>query len=446
MRVTFALVLAAAAALPAWADGDGDWDAVAGPGIDSPSNTGITAMKQFGTFFYLGTERAAGARIYRTSDGSTFTMVEGGGFGAGHTKITEFEEFGGFLYCGTASPAGGQVFRSSDGVTWLPSSPLAFGDAGNAEVMALENFSGEIWAGTRHTGGTGCQLWRSTDGIVWTSATTTGFGDADNTSLNDLEDNTGETEMYAVLSNSVDGGQLLSISTAGGATNLVDDGFGGANPAFTALEIFQGSLYIGTRNVFDGYEVWSTPNEIDFFRRVSDGGYDDGNVAVTDLENFGNVMYVGAESASEPFIVLRTFNGGGYNDEDEEGFGDPGNFIATDFAAFGGKIYCGTINPSGGGLYRTDIPNDITVEGEFEDDGDDDHSGGRFHCVVATAAYGSPVASRVDQLRALRDSRVEAAARGLEFTSLYRRAAHAGAKALEKSEVLRAFVRRALQN
>jgi hypothetical protein len=140
---------------------DGDWDPVAGPGINATSNIGLTALREFSAFFYVGTENpSVGARIYRTDDGSSFTAVMSGGFGDGVTKITEFEEFGGVLYCGTASPAGGSVYRSVDGLVWTLASPVGMGSASNSEVVALANFSGALYAATRNTGGSGAELWK----------------------------------------------------------------------------------------------------------------------------------------------------------------------------------------------------------------------------------------------------------------------------------------------
>ncbi|MCE9582061.1 MAG: hypothetical protein K8T20_06040, partial [Planctomycetes bacterium] len=232
----------------------GDWDPVADPGINTPANTGLVALREFDSYLYIGTENiGGGARIYRTNDGNTFTAVMTGGFGDGVTRINDFELFGGLLYCATAGPLGGSVYRSPDGLAWTLVSPVGLGSASNAEVTSLSNFSGALYAATRNTGGTGAQLWKSTDGTTWTtSVTTTGFGDVDNSAINDLE--VGGGYLYAVTTNASDGGQLVRISSGGGTTVLIDDGFGTTkNKALTALEVFNGQLFIGTENSTDGF-------------------------------------------------------------------------------------------------------------------------------------------------------------------------------------------------
>lgn len=441
MRI-FAVVAALVVACSP-ASADGDWDPIAGPGIDSTSNIAITALVEFGGFLYVGTENPGlGARIYRTSDGSTFTAVVVAGFGDGVTRINEFEIFGGLLYCGTSSPAGGSVYRTPDGVAWTLVSPVGMGSASNADVTVLENFAGGLYAATRNTGGGGAELWKSTDGTTWTtSITTDGFGDVDNSAINDLE--VSGSFIYAVTTNLSDGGNYVRISSGGAITVLVDDGFGdSSNKAFTALVVFFGQMYIATHNTADGYQIWSTPDDLGFYRRLDDGGGDHNNVLVSDLERFGDFMYVGVESVSEAFEVLRTDDGHNYNQEDSDGFDDPGNFRANDFAQFGNKLWCGTSNPSGGGLYQADVPSSGSVSGDYDDD--DDHHRARIHCFVATAAYGSPAAPRVAELRRVRDQRVEACEAGRRFTGLYRAAAPPVARVIQDSEVLRALLRRAL--
>jgi len=85
---------------------------------------------------------------------------------------------------------------------------------------------------------------------------------------------------------------------------------------------------------------------------------------------------------------------------------------------------------------------------------DDDHKRGgvrgvydrykKKYCVVATAAFGSPDASRIEALRAMRDRSLRATESGDRFVSLYENAAAPGAQVVKRSEVLRALVRRAL--
>lgn len=436
------IVLAAFSAGAGAAFADGDWDPVAGNGIDLPANTALSALHVFGGQMYIGTENTSGgARIYRTDDGNTFTAVMTGGFGDGVDRINDFEEFGGFLYAGTSSPAGGSVYRSSDGTTWTLASPVGLGSVDNSDVLALANFKGALYAGTKNSGGSGAQLWRSSDGTTWTtSVTTSGFGDADNTAINDLE--ASGWFLYAVTSNSVDGGELFRVDPDDFFIDLIDDGFGSShNTAFTALEVYCGRLYIGTRNDADGYELWSTPDDFHFDLHIDSGLGDQQNVEVTDLYTAGTALYVGVESSGgEAFEVARTCDGWDFSQEDADGFGDPGNFRTNQFVTFAGDVWTGTSNPAGGGLYRTSL---VGSDGHDDHHDDDDHHG-HGHCFVATAAYGSPGAPRVAELRKLRDERVESCESGRNFTDLYRNAAPPVARVVGRSEILRALVRKAL--
>lgn len=84
-------------------------------------------------------------------------------------------------------------------------------------------------------------------------------------------------------------------------------------------------------------------------------------------------------------------------------------------------------------------------DGAVSDDDDDDGKHGlKKYCVIATAAWGSPGVPQVAALRAFRDRTLRSSGCGEAAAATYGKSAAGPARVVDRSEVLRAAVRRSL--
>jgi hypothetical protein len=138
----------------------------------------------------IGTDGAHPARVWRTSNGDTWTAVTDNGFGdvfnidPGGAAI-----FKDYLYVGMMNKKTvriGQIWRTKDGSNWEKVVADGFGNPNNVKVDSLYTYEGQLYAGTWNedeksgNNAEGLQIWRSPDGLHWTQVNVSGFGDANN--------------------------------------------------------------------------------------------------------------------------------------------------------------------------------------------------------------------------------------------------------------------------
>lgn len=254
---------------------DGDWAQVNLDGFGIGGQNRSVKMKVYNSYLYAGTDRIAGAQIWRT-DGTgapplTWTQVNNDGFGVGINRINDFEIFNNDLYVGTRPAeiwkctlvSGCDAPADWDWVVGQGPPPRGggrgFGDASNWEITTLITFGSYLYAGTLHQ--IAAEVWRSLDGTTWTEVVGdgagggNGFGD-----INNDEISSGSVQgnyLYLATVNIVTGTEIYRSANGTAWTQVNADGFGDTNNrASRAAAIFGNHLFVGTSNLTTGAEMW----------------------------------------------------------------------------------------------------------------------------------------------------------------------------------------------
>ncbi len=169
------------------------------------------------------------------------------GFGDQQTgEVSALEAFNGYLYAGTANAtAGARIFRSPDGVTWTPVTEPGFGiahDIAPPAILDLTVFNGRLYASTGRGDGPG-QIWRTLDGVHWAPMVITGFSNPDTVDISVLAVYNGV--LYAGAKNLLTGAQIWRSFTGDNNTwTQVAPVTPGTAPAgVTGMAVFDGALY-----------------------------------------------------------------------------------------------------------------------------------------------------------------------------------------------------------
>jgi DNA-binding beta-propeller fold protein YncE len=273
----------------------GDWNWGSGPGeLMEPVGLAIDLV---GNLFVGDTHNS---RIQKFSPGVFgWRQANINGFGIDHANVLALEEFNGQLYAGTANWETGlaQVWRSPDGRTWSAASQPGFGDA-NPAVITMKSFAGKLYAGTGWGSSAG-QLWRY-DGTSWEKVADNGFGSG------------------------------LSMDT---------------------MTVFKSMLYVCAGSGVAGFQVWrSSSGDANSWTSVATGGFDDAtNTEITGWATFNGDLYAAVSNPSLNGRILRTSNGLDWNWASPAGFGESGNIETGGFAILNGYLYIGTKNNNTGG-------------------------------------------------------------------------------------------------
>ena len=240
-----------------------DWSQVAASGLGNPNNAGFTTFTSFNGMLYAAAlNRIDGAEIWRSNTGNngSWQRVASQGFGGGSSYfiITSLTTFKGQLYAGVEATAGtgAQVWRSSNGTTWTLVSDNGFGDTDNFQTGSSVVYRSQLYVTTRNDV-TGAQLWHSSNGINWVQVVGDGFGDINNYKIESLTTFGGA--LYAAANNSVTGVELWRSTDGVHWTQINTDGFGDSG-IFVSLwsngtVVFDGNYLIGSSGPFGGV-VW----------------------------------------------------------------------------------------------------------------------------------------------------------------------------------------------
>ena len=118
-------------------------------------NADISGLAVFQGDLYAGTANyAAGAQVWHTSDGTTWTQVSAVGFTDPNHQfdplnqfIHEFTIFDGELYVGTEDDIdGGEIWRTSDGKHWTLANVPRFGTGRQQRMRSFFEFGGYLYA------------------------------------------------------------------------------------------------------------------------------------------------------------------------------------------------------------------------------------------------------------------------------------------------------------
>jgi sugar lactone lactonase YvrE len=256
-----------------WRTGDGQsWTQVVDNGFGHPQNNGVVAFGQFQDLLYAATiNNETGLEIWRTATGNPldWTRVVNAGFGGGveYNISYPFQEFNGQLYVGVESnneqgSNGLRIFRSSDGLTWTQVNQDGFGNRNNNHPGAFAVFQGLLYIGVRNDTAGG-QIWRSSDGQQWSQVIGNGFGDLNNYKLESLA--VFDNALYVVASNGETGIEVWYSQDGAQWRQVNVDGFGSLTNHWTlwgnATTVFKDAFYIGVTNYATGATLWRSNPE-----------------------------------------------------------------------------------------------------------------------------------------------------------------------------------------
>ncbi len=329
-------------------------------------------MTVFDGSLYVGTiNQTDSSQVWRYDDGTASSHVRSGanwtqvnedGFGANNMAVQGITVFEDELYVGTTNWVQGcQVWRYESGANWTQVNASGFAqgkDAGVARVLMV--FDGQLYVGVRNdTGGAsdddtenmaGAQVWRYDSGASWTQVNEDGFGNTPsgyNRSVESMAVFDGS--LYAGTWNDDDGCQVWRYDDGGANwTQVNEDGFGqgpfaGLSVAL-AMEVFDGQLYVGTRNDDDGAEVWRYDGGVNWSQVSSNGFGNVNNKAIWDLTEYNGSLYAGTMNMGNGCQVWRYDGGANWTQVNESGFGNVKNSMVTSMTVSDGQLCAGTDN------------------------------------------------------------------------------------------------------
>jgi hypothetical protein len=240
-----------------------DWSQVAADGLGNPNNAGFTTFTSFNGMLYAAAlNRIDGTELWRSSTGNNGSwqrvVSQGLGGGSAYWIITSLTTFKGQLYATVEATlgTGAQVWRSSNGTAWTLVSDNGFGDTNNWQTGSSVVNRGQLYVTTRNDV-TGAQLWRSSNGVTWVQVVGDGFGDINNVKIESLT--TYGNALYAAANNPVTGVELWRSTDGVNWTQINSDGFGDSG-IFSSLwsngtVVFGGNYLIGSSGPYGGV-IW----------------------------------------------------------------------------------------------------------------------------------------------------------------------------------------------
>lgn len=352
--------------MPLIAQAAAGWQQVSPNGFGNAQNDVVCTLTSFGGQLYAATHNAnnQGAGIWRTSGGSTWTQVMAGGFGdVNNVGIDHLFEFNGQLYAGTWVEAGtgGEVWRSNNGSNWTRVVSQGFGDTTNGEVFRFTAFNNMLYASTwSYTDTHGAEIWRTSTGNAgeWVQVVANGFNnDANNAAVLSFQSFDGY--LYAGTWNSATGGEIWRTNNGTTWTQVNTDGFGSSNNrGISALAVFNGALYASTvgKAGSAGVSVWrcQTCDGSDWTQVVANGFGDVATRLSSALEVFNGHLYLVVGNSSTGMQVWRSSTGenGTWEQVGSGGLGDATNtqpYWDNSVTVFNQRLYIGTTNWNKGG-------------------------------------------------------------------------------------------------
>jgi hypothetical protein len=354
-------------AMPAPAPGIPGWLQVNSSGFGDPQELEVSAVEAFKGYLYAGTHNPNpvdpnplfdGARIYRSSNGITWSPVTQPGFGNSHDiappAILDFVVFNDLLYAGTGRGNASQIWRTSNGEIWAPMDVTGFSIPNNVDITALAGYGGMIYAGVTNQD-TGVQIRRSFtgDNNTWTQQTTPAVPASGPAVL------TGFVEFDGALYTALESEAPVQIwqSYGGDWTVVVSDGFSSTLTTLAGgMAVFGNYLYVGAGNTADGGQLWRTNDGSSWEPAMPSGFGDPANQKVETVFVFQNRLYISMVNAQTGIKLWRSPDGTTWERANQDGFGDSHNSAtnrSNATAEFLGHLYLGTVNTvDGGELWR----------------------------------------------------------------------------------------------
>lgn len=329
-----------------FAPGVPGWKQVNINGFGDPGNGFVSTLDVFDGYMYAGTWSA---KIWRTSDGQTWTQVAPSNWPTS-TGVFDAISFGSYLYVGTAADGGGEIWRT-DASSWEQVVSAGFGITQNYGINALTVFSDTLYAATSNRDGV-LQVYRSSIGNAgtWTAVVTDGFGG--NGVWQDVTMDVYNGFLYLGLGRN---GVAELWRTADGTTwtPVFTDGLAPNNTQVSAMAEFNGGFYIGLRNVTTGGEVWRSADGINWTPVITGGLGSPNNGRPYGLIVFDGRLYLVFSNLVTGAEVWRSADGTTWEKVADAGWGDSNNYFADYFdkgaTIFTNRLYIGTSNWANGG-------------------------------------------------------------------------------------------------
>ena len=332
------------------------WEQVNSDGFGDPQTVEISALEAFNGRLYAGTTNPiAGARIFRSQDGATWTPVTQPGFGIPHDtaspSILDLAVFNGRLYASTGLGDGpGQIWRTLDGVNWAPMVIAGFSDPDTVNITALAAYNGALYAGATNLI-SGAQIWRSFtgDSNTWTQMVAPAAPGTDASSITGFAVFDGA--LYAAVES--DAPAQIWRSYGGAWTAVMSNGFGNSlTTSAGGMAEFAGYLYVGAGNSAVGAQLWRTNDGAGWEQAIDPALGDSNNSKVEIVFVFQNHLYISARNAQTGMELWRSTDGALWQQVNRDGFGDSNNSgsnRSNAAAAFLSRPYVGTSNVVDGG-------------------------------------------------------------------------------------------------
>ena len=371
----------------------GSWQMSAGEGFGiGPANATAGPLVEYGGDLYAAVANESGCQVWMKGAGG-WTKVSGqpGFDDANNQAIARMVTFDGKLYAGTANRSTGCEVWEYDGNTWTQRNTDGFGKGSNIGVTAMEVFDGKLYVGVANLNislfgadSNGGEIYSYDGGAPWNEEMTGGFDDTKNMAVSSLEIYKGSlyagTTRVEITTEIIDFSYIKATLTSLGCelrklvganwSKIAGDGFTDVrNAAVSAMEVFDGKLYVGTTNGDATAMIDILTQEVSEYDYDTDGLYVytyDGNSISEEIgggfdspDEFSiNEMAAMDVTGSDMLLVgvgrvegmgrLMAFDGSDWFPGALDGFGNTDNRAIAGIAAFGGKAYAGTGNDTAG--------------------------------------------------------------------------------------------------
>lgn len=326
------------------------WDIVMNDGFgEGVQNRTINSLVVFGDYIYAGVNNTTdGAKVLRSTDGSSWTQVNTNGFGdSAHTNVVLFTG-NNILYAGTVGEAGVSGFKllkTTNGTDWVQIGTDGFGTADNYGIQSMTLFGGKLYISVYFidfiTFDRGVRVYRIDSDSSWTKVNEEGFGDTSN--VNSYAMSVFEDQLYVGTHHIAQGPEIWRTSSGTNWNQVVDNGFGEVNGIFfTSIFSFHEKIYASMMSN-TGIELWrSDSGNSDTWVQMGEDGFGSANnlwtaytpVIVNDVIYFGT----GNETANLAKIFISQ-DGENWAEEDNSAFlhvNDQGIYSGT---FLNGRIY-----------------------------------------------------------------------------------------------------------
>jgi hypothetical protein len=306
----------------------------------------MVSLAVFDGQLYAGTSLPTQAQVWRTADGYAWTQVTPN-WAVSTTTVLDMQAFGSHLYVGTYHVSGAQIWRT-DGSNWEMVVSNGFSTTPDSIVNAFAVFSDTLYAAIANGMTPTVDIWRSASGNSG-SWQLVHMADADASAWNngltvmDVYDG----HLYLGITRN-DVAELWRTNNGVAWTPVFTDGLGLNNSIVGGMEVYDGLLYVGLRNVVSGGQVWRSANGLNWTNVVTGGLGNLANSRPYGLIGHQPYLYLVFSNTSTGAEVWRSQDGQQWHQIMSGGWGDPNNQFADylDHGAevFQGSVYIGTGN------------------------------------------------------------------------------------------------------